>query len=264
MRTNVFLSTLFAVTLVGGAALAEKPHDSSHAREPRAVENLRSHGDMVDKSYSAVDKGAVDRSAGSSASAGYGTKTAQNRTSVDRGASRVNCSESGADCSAPRGAGATQAAGLEAPASQHGYSVRAPAFMDKLLGSDRTNFNEAGEPTGMSAHAVARIWSHAGAARAGDGNGTAASSLSSQRQVARTEQQASSDRMSCNEGDECTMSSKAAKKDWAYNAIKAGTWKGPGAADAAAKAEHVASAQTPSSGTGAGARAITHQHDDDR
>ena len=42
--------------LCGGAALAEKPHDSSHAREPRAVESLRSHGDMVDKSYGGADK----------------------------------------------------------------------------------------------------------------------------------------------------------------------------------------------------------------
>ena len=38
--------------------------------------------------------------------------------------------------------------------------------------------------------------------------------------------QAGSDRMVCNEADECMMSSKASKKIWALESIKAGTFHG--------------------------------------
>ena len=37
--------------------------------------------------------------------------------------------------------------------------------------------------------------------------------------------QAGSERMVCNEADECMMSSKAAKKVWAIESVKAGTFR---------------------------------------
>jgi hypothetical protein len=56
MRTNLFLSTLLAVSLLGGAALANKPSAERPAREPRAIQILRWHGDVVDKSYRSPDR----------------------------------------------------------------------------------------------------------------------------------------------------------------------------------------------------------------
>jgi len=224
MRTNLFVSTLFALSLVSVAALAEKPHDGTQGKGPRALENLRSHGDMVDKTYRGADKAPGNASSQASTT----SRTSQTKTSIDKGASRVNCSESGADCSASSRAAGNSANGLEAGASQHGYAVRAPAFLDKILGNDRTNFNEAGEDEGMSGRAVKRAWSHSSGSVGGRGAaGTATLLLAGQKQNVRGQEQASSDRMSCNDADECMMSSKAVKKSWAYTSIKAGTWSGP-------------------------------------
>src|SRR5690349_4626970 len=60
MRHSLFLSTLFAVSMIGGAALAEKPQ-SAAGHAPRVIENLRAHGDTVDKVYRAP---AAERSSG--------------------------------------------------------------------------------------------------------------------------------------------------------------------------------------------------------
>lgn len=265
MRTHLFLSTLFAVSGVlagaGGAALAEKPHDATQAKAPRAIENLRSHGDTVDKAYRGADKAPAGASQTSA-------RVTQTKSPVDTGSSRINCSESGADCSAPRAPSASRANGLEAGASQHGYAVRPPAFLDKILGSDRTNFNEAGEDEGMSGRAVKRAWSHAGGGRAAS---TATVPLAGQKQNVRAQEQASSDRMSCNDADECMMSSKAVKKIWAYTSIKAGTWTGPEAAQPSgaeiAIAEQRAGAGKAAAGAGDHAAQGTHataaQHEND-
>jgi hypothetical protein len=200
MRTTLFLSSLFAVTLLSGAALADK-----------SVDRLRSHGDTVDKSY----KHAQTHQASKQATGG---RTSFTKTTVNTGNSRMNCSESGADCSSSKSASRSATTG----ASQSGHASQPPAFLRKLLGNDRTSFNEAGESNGMSARAANRVWSHSGAGQAG-----ATMPLAKQTQRARGDAQASSVRMSCNEADECTASSKAVKKEWAYTAVKAGTWAGP-------------------------------------
>jgi hypothetical protein len=223
MRTSLFLSTLFAVTLVGGAALAEKPHDAGQGREPRVVEQLRAHGDIVDKSYSSPDKAsrAVDHSTQAA------TSTRQVKNPLDRSASRVNCSDSGADCGAK--SSAARAATVESSSSATGRSARIPAFLDKILGSDRTDFNEADMDEGMSTRAARRAWERAGASHhsTSHAEGASAASLAAQKQVSRYDEQYSSSRVSCNEGDMCMASSKETKKEWSYDAIKAGTWQGP-------------------------------------
>lgn len=220
MRTSLFLSTLFAVTLVGGAALAEKPQ-AAPSKEPRTIERLRAHGDTVDKVYRSADKARVGSNDGSAATADK--QAHQNKAQIDKGASRVNCSsDSGVDCSAPKGA--DKANGLEASPKQTTRAARAPAFLDKILGSDRMSCNE-GDECSMSNRAVKRAWSRAEGAK-GD---TATVPLASQKQVDRLTMQYQSSRMSCNEGDECSMSSKQAKKEWSYAAVKAGTWHGPAA-----------------------------------
>ena len=212
MRTNLFLSTLFAVSLVGGAALAETP--------VKAVDRLRSHGDLVDKQY----KGGAAAQAHVTSKPEAGTASPQKATHnpVDRAASRVNCSDTGADCAAPKGQ-AHQSGAVEGGPSEAGRAAQRPAFLDKVLGSDRMVCNEADECM-MSSRAASRAWS-GGHAAAGHTSGTMP--LSKQEQESRMDGQASGDRMSCNDGDQCMMSSKAAKKDWSYESIKKGTWKGP-------------------------------------
>jgi len=255
MRTNLFLSTLFAVSLASGAALAEKPHDA--AKPPRAIEHLRSHGDTLDKTYRTSDKAPASASAASSQT----TTVTHTKSAVDKAASRINCSDSGADCAASHGD--THAAGAEASAKGSTYVLRAPAFLDKILGSDRTQFNEAGEAQGMNHNAVKRAWSHAGA----DRGATGTIPLAVQKQNVRLDQEASSDRMSCNDADECMMSSKAAKKNWAYTSIKAGTWQGPEAAKPS-NAERAIAEQKTAASRGAAkidraahAHAVQHEYD---
>jgi hypothetical protein len=219
MRTTLFLSTLFAVTLVGGAALAEKPHESFAKAPRRVVERLRSKGDIVDKSYRAVDR--FSPAAARSATVARQARATMPR--VDKGAPRVNCSETGADCHAPRGS--AHANGLTASSSQVDRPARRPAFLDKILGNDRTNFNEAGIEQGMSPRAAKRAWSRVADNNAG--HGTKALLPTAKEHLPRQQQQASSARMSCNEAGECMMSSKEAKKVWAYDQIKKGIWTGP-------------------------------------
>lgn len=244
MRTSLFLSTLFAASLLGGTALAEKPapaHDARTPREPRTVERLRAHGDTVDKAYQGAH--------GARGSAGAGSTQAPTRghAPVDRGANRVNCSDTGIDCRAVKGK--AQASVGEADAAG-GRAARAPAFLDKVLGSDRTNFNEADMDQGMSLRAARRAWASGSTARQGSGGDENAVSLGVQRQVDRKAQQSSEARMDCNEAGECSMSLKAMRKEWAKAAIDAGTWKGPQADPVSNAARRIAE-QRAAEGAGA-------------
>ncbi len=224
MRTSLFLSTLFAVTLAGGAALAEKPHDAGQGKEPRVVQGLRAHGDIVDKTYGNSEKG-------SHASARTETVTGSSPgiKLVDRGASRISCSNTDMDCVKLKGP--QRASNLEASPGETNRAARTPAFLDKVLGSDRMECNE-GDMCSMSNRAVKRAWERAGGKRQGtessraDAEGHAAS-LSQQKQRSRYDEQESTTRVVCNEGDQCMASSKETKKEWAYLAVKAGTWQGP-------------------------------------
>lgn len=212
MRTILCIPTLLALTLASGAALADKGHG--------AVDRLRARGDVLDKSYRTAPSHAAPQRSDRVA--------APVRPMPDRGASRVTCSETGLDCPqrASRSGGAAEGAG------QGLRATHAPSFLDKVLGSDRTTFNEAGEAQGMSGRAVKRAWSRStpGAASA------ATTALSHQAQHARSGEQASANRMACNEAGECMMSSKKAKAQWSYSAVKAGTWQGPEAAPSAVAA----------------------------
>jgi hypothetical protein len=222
------LSTLAAATLVSGLALADKPHDAStpthSAREPQSVERLRAHGDMVDKSYHSADRVAP-------AQASSGGSAAQTRQShmqkADKGASRINCSDSGADCSASHGDGGSKSAVSEAGSSETHRGARWPSFLDKIMGSDRTNFTEAGEDEGMSPRAVKRAWEHAGHGAGASGVTEANMPLGERQKVDRHSEQASGNRYSCNEADECSMSNKAVKKEWAAASVRAGTFVRP-------------------------------------
>ncbi len=218
MRTSLFLSTLFAVSSIGGAALAEKPQTGAAGREPHAVEQFRSHGDTVDKSYSAPQRQMHVAAAGSTRTQ---APTQPARGQFDHGASRVNCSDTDVDCAAHSGAHQSVS---QPGAASTGRAVQPPAFLDKLMGSDRTNFNEAGEAQGMSPRAANRAWAHAAEHRGGAG---ATVPMAQQQQVDRLSQPRSTARTSCNEADECTMSNKATRTEWAHASIKAGTWTGP-------------------------------------
>jgi hypothetical protein len=223
MRTIPMLSTLFAVSLLGGVALAEGPHMGAAA--PRVMEKLRAHGDIVDKAYSATRGGGAAAGAAMPAGQAGVQKTA---TPMQRVSSRINCSDSGVDCGAPKASAASSSRGGGDAVSHGGSSIkRPPAILDKILGNDRTNFNEAGEDQGMSLRAAKRAWERAnGFKHHGAGAGTELP-LSAKEHVDRHSEQRSEARMSCNEADECSMSLKASRKEWANASIRAGTWKGP-------------------------------------
>lgn len=206
MRTSLFVPALFAVALAGSSALAEK----SHRRIP---DRIRSRGDVVDKSYRGARHDVVK------ASSSRPSRPAARH--MNHAASRVRCSDVGVDCAARRSS--VRAAAAEVSAASGERNARMPAFMAKILGSDRTSFNEAGEDQGMGTRAAKRAWSKAaasgGASHEIDAHGA--------ERKASVGVPAAGSRMSCNEAGECMMSSKAAKKEWAYQAVRAGTWRGP-------------------------------------
>jgi hypothetical protein len=228
MRTSLFAPTLFTVSLIGGVALADKPH---------VMDQLRARGDIVDKVYAAPR---VVSEAASFGAPGVQAGAARNsRPSFDKAASRVNCADVDVSCasssSASHGASTSSKAHVEHAAIS---GARRPASLDKVLGSDRTNFNEAGEDQGMSLHAAQRAWSHGSSSSGGDAGGAASKSIGDRQAAAHeTGDSGSSGRMSCNEADECTMSNKDTRKIWAKASADAGTLAGVEKARAAAAAD---------------------------
>ncbi len=124
MRATLFLSSLFAVSLIGGAAFAERPsegaesrrpirdhkiqelhsheastvrdhaapvgHEKASTREPRLVKEPPTHGDNVDRSYAAH-------------AAMSGDKAHQNAQPASKTINKAytearNCSDTDADC----------------------------------------------------------------------------------------------------------------------------------------------------------------------
>ncbi|MEO7329158.1 MAG: hypothetical protein ABI193_11295 [Minicystis sp.] len=253
MRTNLFLSTLFAVSLVGGVALAEKPTHDRPVREPRAIQALRVHGDTVDKAYAHAGKASHAGNASSSA-------TRETKSPLrDTAASRINCSDTGADCGrTSRPAQASHGAG--AGAGHVGVqkdSTRSPLRQNA---DSRMNCNEADECSASSKSAASK-WSGGAGAKVGKNAG--ANVLTPRDAQPRMLGQAGSERMACNEADECMMSSKASKKIWALESIKAGTFrsatgdvtptKGQKTADRAAQ-------QRDREHTAADRQSVDHQH----
>lgn len=224
MRTNLFLSTLFAVSLVGSVAMAERPARERPAREPRAIQQLRIHGDTVDKSES---RGARAARASNPASTVRDVKNPLR----DAAASRVNCSDTGADCSkASRPAQASHASGPGAsrPGEQRG-SAKSPLHQ---RADARVNCNEADECSSSSKASQPR-WAGSGRTTKQSNDAISLAVREEQKRMGA----AGSDRMVCNEADECMMSSKAAKKLWALESIKAGTFRGAAATTKDAPAE---------------------------
>jgi len=220
MRTNLFLSTLFAVSLLGGAAIAGKPGGERPIREPRAIEHLRSHGDVVDKSYRTSDPKA--RLSHTNESTQQKTQSQRTARPNDRASSRINCSDTGADCGTSSRSTARPDA-RSAPSASAGAASKAP---QTGAGNERMNCNEADECS-ISSKGAKKAWAQNSAAN----SPTDKPGVSSKNLDQRVLMQPSDSRMSCNEADECMMSSKDAKKVWAIESVKAGTFRG---ADAAA------------------------------
>ena len=106
MRGHVFLTTLFAMSLAGGVALAEKDHASkdrpqkesvvhersTSAPRPERLERFRAHGDAERVSHGKVQS--------SKAHPSEKTRSQLEQHMNGRFASRGNCSNSGEECSA--------------------------------------------------------------------------------------------------------------------------------------------------------------------
>jgi hypothetical protein len=208
MRHSLFLSSLFAATLVSGAALADNLHP---------IEFGRAHGDTFEKTYriSAAHeslRGPAEREASNTHSP---IQQKQNE--------RVNCSQDSADCASSHGN--TAKGGGSSPAASTGAAGKSAPNAIVGKGNDRVSCNEAGEGCEMS--------SKAAKAGFGKGNGASPTDATPMAQAAmaaadRKLNQAYSERTSCNEGDECSFSSKAAKEIWRTEAFKHGTAQGKG------------------------------------
>ena len=129
MRANLFLSSLFAVSLIGGAAFAERPsegaesrrpihdyklqelrpheastvrehaapaaHDKVTTREPKALKEAPTRGDNVDRSYAAHAPTSANQA---HENAQPGSKTVNKAYAEAR-----NCSDTDADCAKVHG-----------------------------------------------------------------------------------------------------------------------------------------------------------------
>lgn len=217
MRTNLFLSTLFAVSLLGGAAMADKPGFDRPARMPHAIEAFRSHGDVVDKVYRGSDSAARQSHVNDSA-ARQARSIERSPLLKDRAASRINCSDTGTDC------GVSSRSNVK-PDAHSSAAQRGPSQASKSplasKGNERVNCNDA-EDCNISSHGAAKTW--AGNGVGGGSSPTEKPGVGARALDERTRMQPSDSRMACNEADECMMSSKDSKKIWAVEAVKAGTF----------------------------------------
>ncbi|XXY53613.1 hypothetical protein WME91_20985 [Sorangium sp. So ce269] len=234
MKISAVVSTLVAVSLCAGVALAE---GARTARAPRHIEVHRSRGDMVDRPYRHAPR---DRAAERSWRAERAERAAPIRLS--RGQERIRCSDTGTDCASRAAAHrsrseARSAAGRAAAAQRSASPLKSKA-------ESRMNCSEAGECTASSAGARGAWAARSTGAAADRGTARAAARGTARAAAPRDLAQRQSPRMGCSEGEECAMSSKEAAKFWAAQSIKAGT-KSPSqiASERADRARRVAERQ---------------------
>ncbi len=131
----------------------------------------------------------------------------------------MNCSAEGADCSASHGNAAHGAGASGNSDKRPSIHSREPASVSERTGkSDRVQCDEAGEGCQMSSKAT-KAGSKGHGASPTDATPMAQAAMAA---VDRKLNQAYSARVSCNEGDECSMSSKDAAKIWRTEAFKHG------------------------------------------
>lgn len=237
MRPTLFLSTLFAVSLFGGAALAESPMQSRPTREPRAIENLRHRGDVLDKSYRGAERLRVAETRSQIVS---GTRVSPIRERMN---ARAYCSDTGTDCNLVVAAQRGPAAQVVGSSMARSSAARSPVDKQKEQRANCGAGDECSAPNKMAVSGRGASGYGGGGLSASGGGSTVSRGSTTDKAgpalarpnmaSSRLGSQPYAARMQCNEGEECSFSSKEAKKIWSYEAVKKGTWKGPSAADAA-------------------------------
>jgi hypothetical protein len=209
MRTSLFVSSLFVVSLIGGAALADKP--TIHA-----FDKARSHGDIVDKSYKTTSRDPVGSVASSTTTA---ATPPQKSPLQNPAASRINCAES-VDCGGQANKAHPAASqGSQTSTSQHAaVSPKAPKTMEGK-GGDRMSCNEGDDCT-ISSAAANGIWAKQRAQAVPSASDSVSAKAGQMTLSNRKMNQEYEARMSCNEGDDCTFSSKQAQKIWRTESFK--------------------------------------------
>lgn len=202
MRISALATALLSVSLCAGAAQADGPRIE---RMPRQFEKMRAHGDVVDRTYRAMERPMARERVSERPS--RVERSAPARPS--RGEERIRCADTGSDCGARVAPAPREAASRSAPVK------RSEAMKRNIQAESRINCGDV-DSCGTSTTRAQNRWASQTptAGRAGEREGAA-------RQHGRGQRE--SPRMSCNEGEECSMSSKAAQKFWAEQAIKAGT-----------------------------------------
>jgi hypothetical protein len=206
MRTSLFVSTLFAVSLFGGVALADKP-------DSNVTDRLRRRGEVVDKVRT------PERAVRTSLSGDRGQTTAAVKNPLEaRVKSRINCSDTDMDCRTHRAVRPQQQAeSKKLGALQQSVKHKGPNPLEEKV-SMRVKCNEGDECT-LSTLGAKALWNKERGKTGSDASTQRAGQVASDRML----NQAYAARMSCNEGEECMMSSKEAQKIWRTEAFKAGT-----------------------------------------
>jgi hypothetical protein len=221
MRTTLFLSTLFAASLVGGVALADRPIDRI---------DHRSHGDQLDKIHAQDARPSLSQFE-------HGGRTVTNAQTENvmakqrfahQGESRVNCSADGADCAASHGiAQHSRSSLVSSTSAKAGKSMAQNKYSNGTKGGDggggdSETCSEA-DQCSTSTKAANSIWASNGASKGVHGSTTAMAAPGS---VSRQLQQRLAVAASPEDVQD-TPSSDDAKKIWNMESVKKGTFTGP-------------------------------------
>jgi hypothetical protein len=212
MRIHAALVTLSALTLASGVALADKGADR--------VNEHRTHSDMVDKSYRHDVRIAHEANA-SVERAVSATKAPMEKP----GTSRINCNGDAGDCGAKH---VVRTTAVNQP-SQPSVQAKSAPDLSAQKSQSRVRCDES-DSCGASSKVATRILS-TGQSNAGPGANSALARLVQQRTEPRTSQGDSAG------GEDASVPSKSNKQFWANEAVKAGTFKGPGDASGARATE---------------------------
>ncbi|HEY4119481.1 MAG TPA: hypothetical protein VGM56_16550 [Byssovorax sp.] len=205
MRTSLFLSSLFAVSLVGGVALADM-----HGR----TDSGRAHGDQIDKNYrSSADRAATPRASAPVRTAAPVPQGSHTRSPVSqKETDRINCAPDSDACGHTNHAARARGVSQSTPASGAKSSSKNPFAQRE---SHRVNCSDGDECTASS---------KASKALGSKDSAKSSSSTAVQSHATTNRKDAQVNvRMSCNEGDVCSMSSKDAQKFWRAESFKHGT-----------------------------------------
>jgi len=228
MRGRIFISVLLGLSLAALPAFAyrfprEKPVKETPGKPDRpghAMERSRP-GDDGARSLSRVGSAPGSRSLARDHGRTGGhpaIATPGQANSTGGGNSRMSCNEAD-ECHMSAGgtaAAVQKAASLRAPGNGSWGKVnnaRGQSLLGRAAASGRTGFNEAGEAQGMSKKDAQKVVFRAAHTRAPNFNHNL-DKINNAKGKSMLGRASPSNKMACNEAEECSMSNSGAKAEW--------------------------------------------------